>query len=140
MAFHAFVNLSKKLNFNAPQNPKAFSGKVNRYEGLLILPCILIANTKDIDENAREMKVEILITTYQLTPNIYNKLIDITHIVNVQMQRENLVLYIKQEEFDTLMDNKLLLQGIQKYFEVLKDYKKVFKKIFLMSRIYCIIL
>ncbi|MDE5602564.1 MAG: DUF2972 domain-containing protein, partial [Helicobacter sp.] len=92
-AFHTFVHLSKKLNFNVPQNPKAFSGKVNRYEGLLMLPCTL-----------RVDAAQILITTYQLHPNNDGKLIDITSLINIKISQENLVLYTK--DYSVLINNK----------------------------------
>ncbi|TLD79790.1 DUF2972 domain-containing protein, partial [Helicobacter sp. MIT 05-5293] len=116
-AFHTFVNLSKKLHFNVPNNPKAFSGKVNRYEGLLMLPCTLRANTKDIDKNAQEAQIEILITTHQLTPNNDHKLTDMTNFIGIDTPQKNLVLYIKQEEFRILTENKLLFDAVQSYFQ-----------------------
>ncbi|CAM3646964.1 DUF2972 domain-containing protein [Helicobacter ganmani] len=123
-AFYTFVDLSKKLNFNVSQNSKAFGGKVNRYEGLLMLPCILKVNIKDIDK----ISIEILITTHQLHPNQDEKLIDIMNLINIETPQENLVLYVKQEEFEVLMNNKVLLQSIQEYFEryfmALKNYIK----------------
>ncbi|WP_416828631.1 DUF2972 domain-containing protein [Helicobacter ganmani] len=123
-AFYTFVDLSKKLNFNVSQNSKAFGGKVNRYEGLLMLPCILKVNIKDISK----ISIGILITTHQLHPNQDEKLIDIMNLINIEIPQENLVLYVKQEEFEVLTNNKVLLQSIQEYFEryfmALKNYIK----------------
>ncbi|AWI34848.1 DUF2972 domain-containing protein [Helicobacter apodemus] len=114
-AFYTFMQLSKILHFNLPQNSKAFSGKVNRYEGLIMLPCNLRVDTKDVDKHIQE--IQVLITTYQLHPNHDNKLINIMNSIKVKAPQDNLVLYVKQEEFRVLMENKTLLRLLQEYFE-----------------------
>lgn len=122
--FDTFLKLSQDLVFNAPSNSKAFEGRVNRYEGLIMLPCILNANTKDIDEKAEEAKVEIIISTHQLTPNANKNLYNIVPLIGIKMPQDNMILYTK--DYKTLSKNTLLLKSVkaylQKYMQKLERY------------------
>ncbi len=91
-----------------------------------MLPCNLRVDTTDVDKHIQE--IQVLITTYQLHPNYDNKLINIMNFIKVKAPQDNLVLYVKQEEFRVLMENKTLLRLLQeyfkKYFSALRGYIK----------------
>ncbi|MDE7235071.1 MAG: DUF2972 domain-containing protein, partial [Helicobacter japonicus] len=123
--FDTFLKLSQDLAFTLPSNnSKVFEGRVNRYEGLIMLPCILNANTKDIDEKAEEAKVKIIISTHQLTPNTNKNLYNITPLIGIKMPQDNMILYTN--DFKTLSENTLLLRSVkvylQKYMQELERY------------------
>ena len=126
MAFDTFINLSQKLQFDMPLKMKVFEGKVNRYEGLLMLPCILNANTKDIDKNTQEVEIKIIISTHQLTPNTNKNLCNIAPLIDIKMPQDNMICYTNARDYKTLSENELLLANIkiylQKYMKALEHY------------------
>ena len=126
-AFDTFTNLAKTHNFNAPIDPVIFSGKVNRYNGLLTLPCTLICSYHKQDSKSPR----ILITTPQLTQD-RSKYVDITQEI-LQYSYKNVVCLITQEHYGILKgttslyeDTKIYLQGyiksLTKYTEYIDSY------------------
>ncbi|MCX2716640.1 DUF2972 domain-containing protein [Helicobacter sp. MIT 21-1697] len=115
--FETFVKLSHKLHFNPPTNPQIFEGKINRYEGLLMLPCVLSADTKENNENVLEAEVKVIITTQQLTPNTDKALVDVTLFFNIKMPQDNVILYSSKEDFAILKANALLCSHTKTYLQ-----------------------
>ncbi|MBX2078910.1 DUF2972 domain-containing protein [Campylobacter peloridis] len=106
-----------------PQDPKPFQGRVNRSQGdLVVLPVIFYANKHDLDPQSTvnsfksKESLKIVISTHYLSPDIKDYM-DITKEIfdNRKLMFNNIILLIKNKDYQLLHDDKELFLASKKY-------------------------
>ncbi|EAK0446767.1 DUF2972 domain-containing protein [Campylobacter lari] len=125
--FDTFTKLAKKYNLTPPQDPKPFQGRINRSQGdLVVLPVIFYANKHDLDPQSTvnsfksKESLKIVISTHYLSPDIKDYM-DITKEIfdNRKLMFNNIILLIKNKDYQLLHDDEELFLASKKY---LNDY------------------
>ncbi|MFY0746338.1 DUF2972 domain-containing protein, partial [Campylobacter sp. LH-2024] len=112
-AFNTFKKLSQIFHFPKPEDELFFRAKVCRNDILVLLPFTLTVFLKDYEDiDDKDKSIEILISTYQITKNMINK-ININHMIF----KEN-----------TYFDNIVCLCNLLDY-DILKKCKKIFDRV-----------
>ncbi|MGH2267814.1 DUF2972 domain-containing protein [Campylobacter taeniopygiae] len=116
-AFSSFKKLSRIFHFPMPKDEFFFKAKVCRNDILVLLPftlTVFLKDYEDIDDKDEE-SVEILISTYQITKNIINK-ININHMIfKENTYFGNLVCLCNQLDYDILKKHEKIFDRVKKY-------------------------
>ncbi|WP_126267838.1 DUF2972 domain-containing protein, partial [Campylobacter jejuni] len=116
-AFNTFKKLSQIFHFPKPEDELLFKAKVCRNDILILLPFILTVFLKDYEiiDNQNKESIEILISTYQISTNMINK-ININHIIfKENAYFDNLVCLCNQIDYDILKRHEKIFNRVKRY-------------------------
>ncbi|PZT48051.1 hypothetical protein B6S12_05745 [Helicobacter valdiviensis] len=136
--YNTLKEMSKIFGFNVPNNPQLFQSKLNGGDMRMVLPFVLQATLRDLEEYqnlAQEYLqdcVKVLVTTYQAI-NGKNDYRDLTKIIfGENLFFDNVVCVCEERDYEILQNNTILFDEVKNflysYVEQMYKQDKIEKK------------